>query len=150
MTEDPEPRRYFADRLQEDEPKAPDGHESDHEWRRFQREEKWRERSEAMRDAVTIGGIYILGGTWFIALLVVAYEGFLWLQHAEWPRLGTEWILRNGSPEFTRWLENPQSWLGAHKLALWFLVLPLSMMIGIVGAITGGITLFLGLTSGES
>ncbi len=50
-------------------------------------------------------------------IAVLAYQSFVWLKHGYWKALESRFVLNNVLPtNFSRWLYNPESWLGLNKI----------------------------------
>ncbi len=84
-------------------------------------------RAKETSDARAFAGCLLGPGGMAVAVLLLAWQFYLWLKTGHWPYLTMTTVtlpLVSGS-DFSAWLAAPQSWYGLHSVVRFMLDLPL-------------------------
>ena len=91
-------------------------------------------------DRVAIGIAYLIGVPLLLAGVgIIGMQVYGYLQYGEWSPLSVMVVAEGGFP----WLDNPQSWLGLHRIVHGFLNwLPVSLLLILIGGFFWPIGIF--------
>jgi hypothetical protein len=71
-------------------------------------------------------------GVLLAGIAFAAYAGVQWLQTARWQPLTVNGALASW-PVTREWIAHPQSWLGLHRVVIWFLRVPVFVVVTLLG-----------------
>jgi hypothetical protein len=82
-------------------------------------------------DTRTLAGAVLGLGGLAVAVLVVCWQGYMWLKTGHWPHLTLISALTPviSGTDFSAWLVAPQSWYGLHSATRFLFDLPLFLWI---------------------
>jgi len=100
-----------------------------------------KERNELLEGLALLPWGITIGGP----ILVLGYQGWLWLQSGVWPHFTFLTLLLKIFPNFLGipWISYPNSWIGLHTVVMRVLDTPLALMVCFIGGIGGWIFILL-------
>ena len=69
-------------------------------------------------------------------MAVLVYQSYFWMKQGYWKSFGSKLALNEVLPaQFLRWLNNPNSWFGLHKIISPVFNLPLALFLLLFGLV---------------